>query len=101
MTTQEKPITAAKELARARQAFALATAKDASLGLLLIIDPIRAFKDAGITLSWHARKQLRRDNPEFPYGNVKLYAAVKAGKVRLPWIKQVRFSVDRDIAKST
>ncbi len=80
-----------KELVQARKDFQAKLLQNPKLGNLLLVDPVRAFADAGITLSTAMRKYIRRHNPEFPYGNKKLYKAVKTGKVKLPWVTSVKF----------
>ena len=88
-----------KELIRARQDFQKKLLKNPKLGYLLLVDPVRAFADAGIKLNTETRKYLRRTNPGFPYGNKKLYKGVKAGKIRLPWITSVKFHLETENPK--
>ncbi len=85
-----------KELIEARKLLQEKLHKNKLLGYLLLVDPVRAFADAGITLTTETRKYIRRRNPGFPYGNRKLYKAVKAGKIRIPWVTSVRFHLEPD-----
>jgi len=85
-----------KELIEARKMLQEKLHKSKLLGYLLLVDPVRVFADAGITLTAETRKYIRRRNPGFPYGNRKLYKAVKAGKIRMPWITSVKFRLEPD-----
>ena len=88
-----------KEFQKARESFQQVLVKDQQMGLLLLVDPIRAFADAGIKLSPQTRRYIRRNNPQFAYGNNRLYDAIKDGKIKTPWIKSVKFSFDNENTK--
>lgn len=85
-----------KELQKARETFQQVLVKDKHMGLLLLVDPIRAFGDAGIKLSPQTRQYIRRKNPQFAYGNNRLYDAIKDGKIKPQWIKSVKFHFDNE-----
>jgi hypothetical protein len=80
----------ARELAKARKQFKEAAAKDRTLALLSLVDPIQAFADARVKLSAETRKYLRRNYPQFHYGDTRLYRAVREGRTKIPWVKKVR-----------
>jgi hypothetical protein len=72
----------------ARQ-FESAVQSDPHLKVLLLVDPLQAFADAGVTLSKPARRLIRRTHPDLAYGNRELYDAVRQGRVRLEWVQRV------------
>jgi hypothetical protein len=86
----------AAEIQEARNRFREAAAKDERLALLTLIDPIRAFEDAGITFSRSARRYLRHAYPQFQYGEKELYEGVRDGRIKIPWIKKVRVREEQD-----
>ena len=65
--------------------FVKAARKDPSLGLLFLIDPIRAFGDAGIRLSSEDRKRIRRTAPRGDGRTREAYDAVRRGERALPF----------------
>lgn len=80
-----------KELSQALKRLREAAVKDERLGMLFLIDPIRAFADADVELSPAAQKYLYRTYPGFFYADNILYKDVRDGKKQLPWIKRVKF----------
>src|SRR5262245_49216962 len=74
------------ELETARQRFQQAASQDARLPILALIDPIRAFRDAGIDLSEAAAEQLRKAYPHHRYDDPDLYQRVREGRTKLPLI---------------
>ena len=88
-----------RELVLAKKEFRKKLSKNKRLGFLLLIDPIRAFKDAGIELGKEARKYIRKRNPQLACCNRDLYDAVKAGRIRLPWITSVKLPGKAEIDK--
>jgi hypothetical protein len=97
MLFEKKEIrTPPKEFQQAVEALQQVLEKDKRMGILLLIDPVRVFADAGIELSSQTRKYIRRKNPQFPYGNKRLYDAVKSGQIEFPWVKSVKFHFDRE-----
>ncbi len=99
ITTPPEDISPHKELALAARKFLSATERDPILKLLLLVDPIHAFADAGIHLSKRARKLLRRSHPELSYGNDELYEGVRSGSVKLSWIEKIELGNPRQIEK--
>jgi len=83
----------ATELRQAGERFCMAVEADDRLALLSLVDLIRAYADAGIFLSRATRRYLRQAHTHLPFGNTKLYEAVRDGKVKLPWIKGIRVSL--------
>lgn len=91
----ESPDSPGRELLRASRALSEAAETRPVLKLLLLVDPVRAFEDAGIVLSKYARKMIRRNYPNMAYGNTELYEGVRSGKVRLERIREVRLGRPR------
>jgi hypothetical protein len=86
----------AAEIQEARDRFRKAAEKDERLALLTLVDPIRAFDDAGITLSKSARRFLKHAYPQFQYGKKALYEGVRDGNIKVPWIKKVKVRLEQD-----
>lgn len=84
-----------RELALAARRFLAVARNDPRLQILLLVDPIQAFADAGIPLTKRARKLLRRYHPDCSYGNQRLYEGVKTGAIRLAWIDKVELGEPR------
>ena len=78
------------EIERARRCFYKSSERNPELLILLLVDPIQAFLDAGANLSNRARRYIRTAYPGFPYNSKELYQAVKNGKRKLPCLKNVR-----------
>lgn len=76
-----------KELTLAARRFRTAARRDHRLKTLLLVDPLRAFRDAGIDVSKHARKTMRRVHPELAFDNDALYERVK--QHGLTWVKEI------------
>ena len=75
--TEERSV---REIDRAHARFAEAARKDARLGLLFLVDPLRALSDAGVELSKAARKRLRRTLPTAGPGQAGLYDRLARGE---------------------
>lgn len=87
----------AAEMIEAGRAFYDASVDEPFLRILMLVNPIRAFADAGIQLSRSARKRLREDYPEMAWDNDKLYDRVQSGEVVLDFIAEVRLGETRGI----
>ena len=85
------------ELASAARRFLPVAEKDQRMALLLLVDPIQAFADAGIPLTKRARKLLRRQHPDCSYGDHDLYEAIKTGARGLSWIDSIELGRPRDL----
>jgi hypothetical protein len=85
----------ARELAEAAAAFRDAAEDRGVLRLLMLVNPIRAFEDAGIHLSKAARTWIARTYPECAYTNAELYDAVASGETTLDFITDVRLGRPR------
>lgn len=80
------------EIRIAGRRFCEAINADEKLVLLSMIDPIRAYSEAGIGLSRSARKHIRQAHPNLQHGNVQLYEDIRDGKLNIPWIKKIKVS---------
>jgi|LGOV01.1.fsa_nt_gb hypothetical protein len=89
--TQAKRALITKDLSDAADRFLEQTEDDPSRRLLLLVDPIRAFSEAGVDLNRAARKLVRRLHPEVAYGNEELYEGVRSGSIKLGWIDDIEF----------
>ena len=78
------------ELTEVRQHFVEAAAHDERLGLLLMVDPIRAFREVGAELSPRTQAYLRQQYPGMPFDNEELFHAVLSGDYQIPWVVGVR-----------
>ena len=78
-----------RELAVGARRFLEAAEENPLLKRLLLVDPIRAFSDAGIELSKGARKLVRSRHPETAIGNEELYLAVQTGEITLSLIGEI------------
>jgi hypothetical protein len=77
------------EIGLASRKFLTAAEKDPRLKLLLLINPILAFEDAGVPLDTRARKLLRQTHPELNFENAEFYNSVKKGEIKLSWIDSI------------
>jgi hypothetical protein len=90
-----------RELAVAARRFGKATQADSTLKILLLVDPIRAFSDAGIELSRRARKLLRRQHREPRYGDSELYDYIKSNPSALSWIESIELGRPKAFSNDT
>ncbi|MDP2816555.1 MAG: hypothetical protein Q8O19_07745 [Rectinemataceae bacterium] len=94
MKKSEKiPVQNHSELVKAVSRLNDIISKDNRLGMLLMVDPVSALKDAGFVLSGrmveHVEKRIK--DIGLSIGQRGLYKRVKNGKVRLPWVDRVVF----------
>ena len=85
MSVLDPTVQTRSEIDAAFDSFVKAARKDARLGLLFLIDPIRAFGDAGISLSSEARKKIRRTTPRGDAKTREAYDEVRRGERALPF----------------
>lgn len=80
------------EIENAAKRFKKAVEENERLALLVFIDPIRAYADAGIFLSRQARRFIANRTPGLLSSKGSLYDEVRAGKRDLPGVRYIRLS---------
>lgn len=78
-----------REIVRVARRFRELTETDERLKLLLLVDPIRAFGDAGLQLSTAARKRLRWAYPWLQKDQEEVFNGIREGTLRTAWIQAI------------
>lgn len=79
------------ELIKAARKVRLAINKDKKLGMLFMLNPLLAMKEAGFELNDSMARHVRKRIPELKLdeGKRALFERVKKGEIQIPWVDRI------------
>jgi len=97
LSTLSDDPTVTRELERVTAAFEKRCAEDEKLTALVLINPIRAFRDAGVEVAREVVPLIPLLYPRLPYSQDAYYDAVRDGTQTLSWIQQLQVVPHRPV----